>query len=261
LLFWRTNGSLYTMTRAAWNQFTKARNHYRGEIKKLLLKLPELQAVQQKLVNGRSPSYPVETPIVYNSALDDVGQNSEIRLILVADNPGRREQMAENRRYLVGPSGKIAEKFFRDNPALNIDFRANVIILNKTPVHTPRTAELKELRRLGGAVLETALAESQRLMARLLLEFHQALARENNTALPVWITGYSEMKKGGVFEAYTGELKTIYSGADLKDSVFLYRHFSMNQFTIDLKQQAVRGESLEKTLERIGVTYRERFLW
>jgi len=254
------------MNPAAWSQFIKARNHYRSEIKKLLDKLPELQAVQQKLVDSRSPSYPVETPIVYNSALDDINQDSEIRLILVADNPGRREQMAENRRYLVGPSGKIAEKFFRDNPALGINFRENVIILNKTPVHTPRTAELKELRRLGGPVLETALAESQRFMARLLLEFHQALACQtpacdNCAALPVWITGYSEMKKGGVFEAYTNELKAIYGGADLKNAVFLYRHFSMNQFTIDLKQQAVRGETLDQTLERIGAAYRERFLW
>jgi len=249
------------MRRAAWNQFEKAREHYRSEIKKLLIKLPELRAIQQKLVNSRSPSYPVETPIVYNSALDDVNQNSELRLILVADNPGRREQMTENRRYLVGPSGKIAEKFFRDNPSLNIDFRNNVIILNKTPVHTPRTAELKELCRLGGASLETAIAESQRIMARLLLEFHQVLTCEDNKALPVWITGYSAMKKGGVFEAYTNELKTIYGDTYLKDSVFLYRHFSMNQFTIDLKQQTIRGEPLNKTLERIGVTYREKFLW
>jgi hypothetical protein len=249
------------MNRAAWNQFVKARNHYRSEIEKLPVKLPELRAVQQKLINSRSPSYTVETPIVYNSALDDVKADGEIRLILVADNPGRREQMAENRRYLVGPSGKIAEKFFRDNPALGINFRKNVIILNKTPVHTPRTAELKELCRLGGSVLETAIAESQRTMARLLLEFHRALVSEDGTALPVWITGYSEMKKGGVFETYTNELKTIYGGTDLKDSVFLYRHFSMNQFTIDLKQQTVRGENLDKTLRRIGTAYREKFLW
>jgi len=92
-------------------------------------------------------------------------------------------------------------------------------------------------------------------MARLLREFHQALA------VPVWITGYSEMKKGGVFEAYTSELKALYGGTNLQDSVFLYRHFSMNQFTIDLKQQAARGEPLDKALDRIGTAYRERFLW
>jgi len=249
------------MKPAAWNQFTKAREHYRRDIKRLLRKLPQLQAVQQELVNSRSPSYTVETPIVYNGALDDVQPDSDIRMILVADNPGRREQAAENRRYLVGPSGKIAEKFFRDNPALNIDFRKNVIILNKTPIHTPRTVELRELCRLGGAALETALVESQRIMARLLREFHLALGHKRGKALPVWITGYSEMKKGGVFEAYTSELKALYSGTDLRDSVFLYRHFSMNQFTIDLKRQAAWGEPLDRALDRIGTAYRERFLW
>jgi hypothetical protein len=224
-------------------------------------KLPQLQAVQQKLVNSRRPSYTVETPILYNRALDDVQPDSKIRLILVADNPGRREQTAENCRYLVGPSGKIAEKFFRDNPCLNIDFRKNVIILNKTPIHTPRTVELRELCRLGGAALKTALAESQRIMARPLREFHQALAQnQRGKSLPVWIIGYSEMKKGGVFEAYTSEIRALYSDTDLQESIFLYRHFSMNEFTIDLKQQAVRGEPLDKTLDRIGAAYREKFL-
>ncbi|MDR0494220.1 MAG: hypothetical protein LBG95_01140 [Treponema sp.] len=255
----KTNGKLIIVKRAAWNQFIKARDRYRRETEKLHRSLPDLQAVQQRLVNSRSPSYPVETPVVYNSALDDVKEDSEIRLIFVADNPGRREQTAENRRYLVGPSGKIAEKFFRDNPGLNIDFRANVIILNKTPIHTPRTAELKELCRLGGTALETALAGSQRLMAQILLEFQQALS--NETALPVWITGYSEMKKGGVFEAYTNELKSIYGGTGFGNALFLYRHFSMNQFTIDLKRQSVKGEPLNEALRRIGAAYREKFLW
>ncbi|MCL2762441.1 MAG: hypothetical protein FWD36_04425 [Treponema sp.] len=238
----------------AWNQFTKIRKRYRTEIEKLIRQAPELQGLQQRLVDSRSASYTVETPIVYNCALDDVQADSEIRMILVGDNPGRREQAAENRRYLVGPSGKIAEKFFRENPSLNIDFRKNVIILNKTPIHTPRTIELKELCRLGGPALEKILVQSQQFMARLLLEFQQALD------VPVWITGYSEMKKGGVFEAYTNELKTIYDSTALQESVFLYRHFSMNQFTIDLKQQAAPGESLAKTLNRIGTAYRARFL-
>jgi len=225
-----------------------------------------LQATVQKLVDERSPSYLVETPVVYNGALDDISQKSDIRLILVGDNPGRREQAAENRRYLVGPSGKIAEKFFRDNPTLGIDFRKNVIILNKTPIHTPRTVELRELCKIGGnsqrTALVEALAESQRFMARLLAEFQQAFAGEvTPTALPVWITGYSEMKKGGAFEVYTNELKNIYGKSTApKDTVFLYRHFSMNQFTIDLKRQTLPGESLSKALRRIGTAYRQRFL-
>ena len=246
------------MTRAAWIRFIKAREHYREGLENYNRDLPGLRLLQQRLVGNRSPSYTVETPIVYNGAIDDIQQDSDIRLIIVADNPGRREQAAENRRYLVGPSGKIAEKFFRDNPSLKIDFRKNVIILNKTPIHTPRTIELKELRRLGGAALEKALDESQRLMARLLFEFHKAISYGNKKPVPVWITGYSEMK--GVFAAYTNELKTIYNKSELVKTLFLYRHFSMNQFTIDLKRQAASGESVAKALKRIGAAYRQKFL-
>jgi hypothetical protein len=207
----------------------------------------------------------------------------------VADNPGRREQAAENRRYLVGPSGKSADKIFRDFPELGIDFRKNVIILNKTPIHTPRTAELRELCRLGdtapraakksrglkegggvakNSAFSTQFSESQILMARLLLEFHLALA-----PVPIWIIGYSEMKKGGVFEAYTKTLGDLYGPAPVAAGplrhplpaarsmeLFLYRHFSMNQFTIDLHQQAAAGESLRETLGRIGKAYRQRVL-
>ena len=248
------------MKPAAWSRFVRAREHFRKETAKLIRALPGLRAVQQKLVDGRSPAYPVETPVVYNAALDEIGPADEIKLILVGDNPGRREQAGENRRYLVGPSGKIAEKFFRDNPALDIDFRKNVLILNKTPVHTPRTADLRKLCCLGGAVMEEIINSSQRVMARLLLEFHQAVC-VGGKITPVWITGYSEMGKNGVFAAYAEELKTVYGKTGLKEAVFLYRHFSMNQFTIDLKQQMTQDEPPARTLDRIGKMYRQRFLW
>jgi hypothetical protein len=196
----------------------------------------------------------VETPVVYNRDLDALDP-AAIRMILIADNPGRREQAAENRRYLVGPSGKIAERFFREHPALGIDFRANVLILNKTPVHTPRTAELRELCTLGGKTLTDAVVSSQKDMAELLFEFWEALKT------PVWIIGYSEMKKGGVFEAYTDTLKKLCAANPaFRDSIFLFRHFSMNQFTIDLNKQALPGETTAETLDRIGTAYRERIL-
>ncbi|MDR3336370.1 MAG: hypothetical protein LBT16_04110 [Treponema sp.] len=245
------------MTKKTWEAFTAAREHYRKIIKALNRNLPELQSFQQVLVDMRpGPAYRVETPILYNLALDEVIQKDEIRLILIADNPGRREQMAENRRYLVGPSGKIAEKFFREHPEMDIDFRKNVLILNKTPVHTPRTAELRELFRLGGPAVTEAIAASQQAMAELLLEFHRILA-----PAPVWITGYSEMRKGGIFETYTVALKKLYAARPaLRKSLLLYRHFSMNQFTIDLRQKALPGEMPGRSLERIGKAYRERIL-
>lgn len=218
--------------------------------------MPRLKSVQQKFADSRggNASYTVETPVVYNSALDDITIESEIKLLLVADNPGRREQAAENRRYLVGPSGKIAAKFFRDNPELGIDFYKNVIILNKTPIHSPRTAELRQIVLLESNIAK-ALDESQQKMAELLLEFHEALG------VPVYITGYSEMKKRGVFESYTERLKQLYEQRpQLYKQLFFFRHFSMNQFTIDLKKQSLPGETVSKTLERIGTAYRKRIL-
>jgi hypothetical protein len=246
------------MTKTAWAGFCRAREHYRQGLKRFSRRFRGLKNLQQELVDSRSgPAYTVETALVYNLALDELDCGADIRLILVGDNPGRREQAA--RRYLVGPSGKIAESFFRAAPGLGIDFRANVLILNKTPVHTPRTAELRELCRRGGPGLAGNIAETQRFMASILAEFHQALSPPG-LPLPVWIIGYSEMKKGGIFGPYAEALGECRAAGPLGDSVFLYRHFSMNQFTIDLRKQSADGESVQAALDRIGRSYRRRIL-
>jgi hypothetical protein len=247
------------VTKTAWAAFSAAREHYREGLKRFSRALRGLKTLQQELVDRRSgPAYTVRRSLVYNQALDDLGPAGEIRLILVGDNPGRREQ--ETGRYLVGPSGKIAEGFFRGAAELGIDFRKNVLILNKTPIHTPRTVELKELCRLGGPALAGPAAETQRFMTSLLLEFHRALSAPGRP-LPVWITGYSEMGKGRIFEAYTAALGELYAAEPaLGEQVFLYRHFSMNQFSIDLRRQSLEGEDPRTALDRIGRSYRRRIL-
>ena len=251
------------MNRGAWDKFVEARERFRITTERFSVSLPKLKKIQQELIRTRAESknasYTVETPVVYNSALDDVTVNDEIKLIMVADNPGRREQASENRRYLTGPSGKIAKKFFIDNPQIGIDFVKNVIILNKTPIHSPRTVELRELVKMetasGEHSIAVALEESQRFMASLLFEFHTALD------CPIWIIGYSEMRKGGIFEVYMEKLKELYANNEkMYKQLFFYRHFSINQFTIDLKQQAKPCESVIKSLERIGAAYKERIL-
>jgi len=244
------------MNKKVWAAFRKTAARFYDLVKKTEAAVP-ISVIQALVDNRGGPSYTVDTPVVYNLALDDFTPESEIKMILVADNPGRREQAAENRRYLVGPSGKIAEKFFRDNPRLGIDFRKNALILNKTPIHTPRTAELRELCAMGDSALHNAVLSSQAAMAKLLAEFWTALG----ASIPVWITGYSEMKKGGIFETYTETLKQLCAAkAPFKNSVFLFRHFSMNQFTIDLKQQTRPNETTKKTLLRLGCAYRRRVL-
>jgi hypothetical protein len=248
------------VTSSAWAAFNTARERYREALERFGRTVRGLKTLQQRLVDHRpGPAYTVRNAVVYNRALDDLDPAARIRLILVGDNPGRREQ--ETGRYLVGPSGKIAESFFRAAPELRINFRRNVLILNKTPVHTPRTAELRELCRAGGPELTGLIAETQRFMASLLLEFHRALSTSARP-VPVWITGYSEMRRGGIFDPYTAALVGLYAGAKpfLRDQVFLYRHFSMNQFSADLRRQTLEGEGVRPALDRIGRSYRQRIL-
>lgn len=244
------------MNQAEYKAFCRCRDSFRTITEEIAAELPDLRKVQQRLIDERDgPRYNVDTPVVYNTALDDVDGGAEIKLILVGDNPGRREQAVENRRYLVGPSGKIAESFFKKETSLGIDFRKNVIILNKTPVHTPRTADLRDLCRLGGEKTHLAIDASQTKMANLLADFFSALR------VPVWITGYSEMKKRGIFERYTtGMEDLVRRGVINRDSLLLYRHFSMNQFTVDLRQKTLPEKSVAETLRAIGTGYRKRIL-
>jgi hypothetical protein len=244
------------MKESIWNDFCEVKEAYRSYTHSLITNVPELKVFQEKLLAEREGgTYPLETPIVFNSALDDIHQNDEIKMILVADNPGRKEQETKNQRYLVGNSGKLADGFFRKNPDLGIDFRKNVIILNKTPIHTARTIELKKLIELGGSAVKEAVDNSQKEMAELLYQFQKALN------IPVWIIGYSEMKKKGLFEIYTEKIKSLYTETEiLRNKIFLYRHFSMNQFSIDFNQKKLKDETTEAALWRIGKEYRLRIL-
>jgi len=211
-----------------------------------------LKELQREIIGAREGArYELVNPVVYNTALDEMDSNSDIRLILVGDNPGRREQ--QEGRYLIGPSGRLAGNFFKNESSLCIDFRKNVLILNKTPVHTPRTIELRTLCRLGGAEMRAFIEESQVKMALLLRDFYLVLKT------PVWITGYSEMKKNGVFGVWTDMLSSMMEKGEIRDKdVFVYRHFSMNQFTADLNRQKPDGESTAAALNRIGAGYRNR---
>ena len=238
--------------------FVKARDYFRDYAAALAKNAPRLQKLQQALVDtDYGGKYTVVRPVVYNESLDDVTKADTIKIILVGDNPGRREQ--ETGRYLIGPSGKLAENFFRAHPALGIDFRKNVLVLNKTPVHTPRTADLKKLSGTDGGSLTSDIAalvrQSQREMAAILGQFYAALR-----PVKIWIVGYSEMRKSGIFAEYTNALFDTLPAAD----IFLYRHFSMNQFLIDYNDKAKRlappiGPDGEREILRtIGEHYRNQ---
>ena len=230
------------MTDNQWKIFCDFKNDLKKMVTKWQELFPNLKDLQkQAAIIAKTPDYPFETPIVYNLALEEISKNDEIKLIVIGDNPGKDEQLAKNNKYLVGQAGKIAEGFFKRNESLGIDFRKNVIILNKTPIHSAKTSQLKTIARLGGEKISEFIKESQIWMAKrtaqLHIEMNNQILQENQTEL--WLVGYSELKEKGLFLNYRDELKKYYSVDDKSKSnwqkVFVFQHFSMNRFTIDLK--------------------------
>jgi len=214
----------------------------------------------QKIASEKdTPEYPLENPVVYNTALDEITAESEIKLIVIGDNPGKDEQLDKNQKYLVGQSGKIAAGFFKNHPEFCVDFRKNAIILNKTPVHTAKTKHLKTLSSSGGEKVRNLIEESQIWMAKKTAELHIGLCRaaekaenaENEFSFggkpAVFLVGYSELKKNGIFELYRYELKKNYGDGGFSEwrRVFVFQHFSMNRFSIDLKNFMAENPNLE----------------
>ncbi len=250
------------MRAAAFRAFCRLRDEFEERTREWAATAPWLAELQEELRETLGyGDYRVETPVVFNEALREVEASSEPVFVLVADNPGKMEQLARNRRYLVGQSGKLAEGWFRRE--LGIDFRKEVILINKTPLHTPKTAELRKLLVLADAkkparrqALLELLNESQRWMATLARRLHETLG------VPLWISGYGELGPRGLFAPYSEALALEYGKAppSLRGGVLLFRHFSMNQFAIEMKEKRNPDLSLLSELERIGSDNRKRIL-
>ena len=96
------------MNEMQWQVFTAFRNEFKDVIEKwtsFLKNKDEFGLLQELQKNAaasdNTPAYSLETPIVYNTALDAVTKDDEIKLIVVGDNPGKNEQLEKNRKYLT----------------------------------------------------------------------------------------------------------------------------------------------------------------
>ena len=242
-----------------WDSFCKFRSDFKQKTVEWSTRVPELKELQKKAAElAGTPEYPFENPVVYNTDLDKITDKDEIKLIVIGDNPGKDEQRSQNLRYLCGQAGKLADGFFKKNPELGIDFRKNVIILNKTPVHSAKTAQLKTMIKLGGKPVADLILESQLWMAEQTAVLHQKL-----DGVGLWLVGYSELTEKHFFCPYRDELKKAYSaGANNKmldswERVFVYQHFSMNRFTIDLANNLRDDLTLEEQLKYLGKLHKE----
>lgn len=268
------------MTETQWQFFTDFRKDFKEQCHQWNEAFAAmLEPLQKAAASKDTPEYPVETGVVYNHALDEVTMDTDIKLIVIGDNPGKDEQLQRNQRYLVGQAGKIAAGFFSRNPELAIDFRKNTIILNKTPVHTAKTAHLRYLLKNGGTEITHLIQESQLWMAQKTAQLHQVLCwapgsggknasgknasgDEKNCGsswcgCQLWLVGYAELKGRGLFLDYRNQLAQSYGvevvGEGQADSVsqdflpawnqvMVFQHFSMNRFTIDLAEKLHEGK-------------------
>lgn len=239
------------MTQPQFIRFSKIRTQMRDYTDSLLHENAWILEVQRELYRLKDyPEDELETPIVYNLALEEVTQEDGPCFIIVADNPGLQEQKAKNHRYLVGQAGKLAVSWFRSH--LDMDFRATTIIINKTPIHTPKTAELRLLLKIAGEhrdALAKLLSESQKVMARFACEFAECLQ------CPLWISGLGELGQRGIFSPWAEELRARREERPESTSgrILLFRHFSMNQFAIEYTRALDERGLREKSLSPVEV--------
>lgn len=254
------------MTNFQWECFNKFCTTFKDMVTQWNNQAKSLILVQEKAMDFfKNVDYELQTPIVYNTALDEITQNDEIKLIVIGDNPGKDEQLAKNQKYLVGQAGKLGNNFFKNHEELGIDFRKNVIILNKTPIHSAKTNQLKKFATFGGKEIENLIKETQIWMAQETAKLHQKLLQgsENKDYPQLWLVGYSELKEKGIFTDYKNELKKQYQTSEEAknawDNVFVYQHFSMNRFSIDLKEFSTENKNLDlKTqLKTLGKKHKD----
>lgn len=258
------------MNKKQWEVFKFFRNEYKKYCIEWNKMSAELRPLQIEAAKKDTPPYSLETSIVYNILYDEITPEDRISLIVVGDNPGKEEQLLINTKYLVGQSGRIAEGFFKRNPGFNIDFRKNVLITNKTPVHTAKTSHLKYLKKNGSKEVCDLLLVSQCKMAELTAGLHKGLnenREDGEPAVSLWLVGYSELKDKGIFLDYKQHLRNEYLSSDkenmIKDwsDVYVYQHFSMNRFLIDLNEHCgktnVSFDVLKNNLQILGWKHRK----
>ncbi|MCQ2575193.1 MAG: hypothetical protein MJ162_00520 [Treponema sp.] len=260
------------MNSKQWEIFCEFKKRFQTQVNLWSQQCPNLAELQKTAALAfKTPEYPFETPVVYNRDLDKLTQEDEIRLIVIGDNPGKDEQLAKNNRYLVGQAGKIADGFFNRNPELKVDFRKNVIILNKTPVHSAKTNQLRKIMKDGGKTVQNLILESQLWMAKETAALHTALctaAGPEEVKPELWMVGYAELKEKGFFRDYLVQLQKTYlateEGKDAWNKVFIFQHFSMNRFTIDLKDQQkplnLSGKPLIDQIHTVGEFHKQEIV-
>lgn len=228
------------MTKEQFKKFCSFRDEFR---KQTALWNEEYNKVLKEKIESLS-GCEITNSFIYNEKLDEINENDNIKYIWIQDNPGYNE-MLQN-RYAVGASGKAGQNFMK-NEGLAEDFDREVIVLNKSPIHTKVTAALSKLKN------REIQDETQRYMAKAIFTVH------NIFECDLWILGISNLK--GIFGTFSKDMEKLYKNSALNKKMFLYYHFSQGQFkkAYNLEANTLGTDDPDKILESIGIKNRKKY--
>ena len=228
------------MTKEQFKKFCSFRDEFR---KQTALWNEEYNKVLKEKIESLS-GCEITNSFIYNEKLDEINENDNIKYIWIQDNPGYNE-MLQN-RYAVGASGKAGQNFMK-NEGLAEDFDREVIVLNKSPIHTKVTAVLSKLKN------REIQDETQRYMAKAIFTVH------NIFECDLWILGISNLK--GIFGTFSKDMEKLYKNSALNKKMFLYYHFSQGQFkkAYNMEAGTLGTDDPDKILESIGIKNRKKY--
>ena len=228
------------MTKEQFEKFCSFRDEFR---KQIILWNEEYNKILKEKIESLS-GCEITNSFIYNEKLDDINENDNIKYIWIQDNPGYNE-MLQN-RYAIGASGKAGQNFMK-NEGLAEDFDREVIVLNKSPIHTKVTAVLSKLKN------REIQDETQRYMAKAIFTVH------NIFECDLWILGISNLK--GIFGTFSKDMEKLYKNSALNKKMFLYYHFSQGQFkkAYNLEANTLGTDDPDKILESIGIKNRKKY--
>lgn len=223
------------MTSRQYKEFVKIREKFREEIDKYRRNYPEFADDILKIYSQEDDKM---RAFVYNEKLDYLGKDDSIKYIWVTDNPGFNE--SRQNKYAVGISGKTGKNFMEENGFVN-DFDREVIVLNKSFVHTKVTAELGKFMEY-----EDVLEDIQNFMGDLACSLQRVFQCE------IWILGTSNLNK--IFKSFR---INIQNSGD-RDNIYFYYHFSQGQFkkAYNRKKSEIISQCPKEICKIIGIENR-----
>ena len=194
--------------------------------------------------------------IVWNNNLDKISNLSHIKLIVCADNPGKHEFKDNVYLFSNGKCGVMAKNFFQK---LNLNLHEEIIVLNKTPIHTCKTKGLKEIS-------QNIFDKSQIIMANFAIELLKACLKQNQDT-ELWILGASNAnfgEKNPLFAQYKEIIAQAKNNEEIWKKIFCFYHFSCGGFYKEVynyvsKEDSYKKQILKKVLPEIGKKRKDLF--